>query len=285
MIDTAIKKADVLIEALPYIKNFRDKTFVIKYGGSILSEKATREGVLEDIVFLHFMGIDVVLVHGGGPNISDKLKTLNIPSEFFEGVRVTDEPTLKVVEDELGQLNRMLVKEIADHQAKAVGLDGKNDIIFAQKKEAARDLGFVGTVVGVDSDKLKKLIHDNHIVILSPSGVDRRFGTVFNVNADEVAASVAGALGAEKFLFLTDVKGVMRNIHDENSLISSMKEDEAKKLIADGIISKGMIPKVIACTESLDKGVKKVHIVDAKIPHAILLEIFTDKGIGTEIVK
>lgn len=285
MIDTAIKKADVLIEALPYIKNFRDKTFVIKYGGSILSENGIRAGVLEDIVFLHFMGIDVVLVHGGGPNISEKLKTLNIPSEFFEGVRVTDERTLKVVEEELAELNRMLVKEIADHNAKAVGLNGKDDIIFAQKKDSPRDLGFVGEVVGVDTAKLKKLIHDNHIVILSPSGVDRRFGTVFNINADEVAASVAGALAAEKFLFLTDVKGVMRNVADENSLISSMKDDEVQKLIEEGIISKGMIPKVLACKQALDKGVKKVHIVDAKISHAILLEIFTDKGIGTEIVK
>jgi len=283
--EAAIKKADVLIEALPYIKNFRDKIFVIKYGGSILSEAAIREGVLEDIVFLHFMGIDVVLVHGGGPNISDKLKTLNIPSEFFEGVRITDAPTLKVVEEELLALNRMLVKEISEHQAKAIGLEGKDNIIFAQKKEAARDLGFVGEVVGVDGARLKKLIHDNHIAILSPSGVDRRFGTVFNVNADEAAAAVAGALEAEKFLFLTDVKGVMRNVHDENSLISSMKQDEIQHLIDEGIISKGMIPKVLACTQALDKGVKKVHIVDAKIPHAILLEIFTDKGIGTEIVK
>ncbi len=285
MINTAIKKADVLIEALPYIKNFRDKTFVIKYGGSILSENVIRESVLEDIVFLHFMGIDVVLVHGGGPNISERLKTLDIPSEFFEGVRVTDARTLKVVDEELNELNRMLVKEIGDHNAKAAGLKGSDGIIFADKREAARDLGFVGTVTGVDAPRLKKLIIDNHIVVLSPSGLNETDSTVYNINADEVAASVAGALNAEKFIFLTDVKGVMRNVHDDHSLISSMKEDEVKKLIAEGIISKGMIPKVLACTLALDKGVKKVHIVDAKIPHAILLEIFTDKGIGTEIVQ
>jgi len=285
MLNAAIKKADVLIEALPYIKNFRDKTFVIKYGGSILSESSIRESVLEDIVFLHFMGIDVVLVHGGGPNITEKLKALNIPSEFFEGIRVTNADTLKVVEGELRELNNMLVREIAAHNAESVGLEGKNNIVFAEKKEAAKDLGFVGDVVSVDVDKLRSLVQKNHIVILSPSGVNKKTGEVYNINADEVAASVAGALNAEKFLFLTDVKGVMRNVHDENSLISSMKQNEVQKLIDEGIISKGMIPKVLACTQALNKGVKKVHIVDAKTPHAILLEIFTDKGIGTEIIK
>ena len=285
MIKEAIKKADVLIEALPYIKNFRDKIFVIKYGGSILSESAIREGVLEDIVFLHFMGIDVVLVHGGGPNITEKLKTLNIPAEFYNGVRVTNAPTLKVVEEELLELNTMLVKEIGEHNAMAIGLDGKNGIVSAQKKQSPRDLGFVGEVTQVNALKLKDLVQKNHIVILSPSGFDEKDATAYNVNADSVAASVAGALQAEKFLFLTDVKGVMRNVNDENSLISSMKQSEIKKLINEGVISKGMIPKVLACTEALDKGVKKVHIVDAKISHAILLEIFTDKGIGTEILK
>jgi acetylglutamate kinase len=285
MISTAIKKADVLIEALPYIKNFRDKIFVIKYGGSILSEGSIRASVLEDIVFLHFMGIDVVLVHGGGPNITEKLKTLNIPSEFFEGIRVTSADTLKVVEGELRELNQMLVREIAAHNAESVGLEGKDNIVFAQKKIAAKDLGFVGEVIKVDAERLKSLVRKNHIVILSPSGVNKQSGEVYNINADEVAASVAGALTAEKFLFLTDVKGVMRNVADEASLISSMKQDEVKKLIDEGIISKGMIPKVLACTQALDKGVKKVHIVDAKTPHAILLEIFTDRGIGTEITK
>jgi len=284
MIAKAIKKADVLIEALPYIKNFRDKVFVIKYGGSILSEEKIREGVLEDIVFLHFMGIDVVLVHGGGPNITEKLRALNIPSEFFEGVRVTGAATLKVVEDELRGLNKTLVKEIAGHNAMAAGLEGKDNIIFACKKPAARDLGFVGDVTGVDAGKLRSLVKENHIVVLSPSGVNDKDGVVYNINADAVAASVAGALEAEKFLFLTDVKGVMRNVHDEASLISSMRRSEVRGLIDEGIISQGMIPKVLACTQALDKGVKKVHIVDARVPHAMLLEIFTDKGIGTEII-
>ena len=282
--EDAIKKADVLIEALPYIKNFRDKIFVIKYGGSILSEATIRESVLQDIVFLHFMGIDVVLVHGGGPNITSKLKERDIVSEFHDGVRVTDLLTLAVVEEELLELNKMLQSEINAHNAKAFGLEGKDDVVWVNKKAAVRDLGLVGEVVGINKVRLNKLIKDNHIVVLSPVGIDKETGVVYNVNADEVAAAVAGALDAEKFVFLTDVRGVLRNVSDETSLISSMNGNEAKKLMDDGIICKGMIPKVKSCLLALEKGVKKVHIVDARIPHAILLEIFTDRGVGTEMV-
>jgi acetylglutamate kinase len=283
--EEAIKKADVLIEALPYIKDFRDKTFVVKYGGSILSEDLIRKSVLEDIVFLHFMGIDVVLVHGGGPNITARLKSANIPSEFFQGVRITDLKTLEIVEQELGELNRLLKEEITEHLVKAIGLEGKDNIVFVKKKEAEIDLGLVGEVVEINHGYLKKLIHDNHLVVLSPTGIDKKTGTIYNVNADEVAAFVAGALSAEKFVFLTDVKGVLRNPKDSTTLISSMKKSDVDHLMKEGIITGGMIPKVKACTGALEKGVKKVHIVDAKIPHAMLLEIFTDKGVGTEIIN
>lgn len=283
--EDAIKKADVLIEALPYIKNFRHKLFVIKYGGSILSEESIRESVLEDIVFLYFMGIDVILVHGGGPNITNSLKERGLKSEFFEGVRVTDKPTLEVVEEELRQLNRMLAKEMVAHEANVIGLEGKNNIVYVKKKTAAKDLGFVGEVIDVNKKQLEDLLLENHIIVLSPTGLEKVKKDVYNVNADETASFVAGIMEAEKFVFLTDVLGVMKDPKDKTTLISSMKKEDVATLIEQGVITGGMIPKVLACKNALDIGVKKVHIIDAKIPHALLLEIFTDQGIGTEITK
>lgn len=281
--EQAIKKADVLVEALPYIKKFRGNTFVIKYGGSILSEESIRRSVLEDLVFLYFMGINVVLVHGGGPNISNRLKEENIEPKFHEGIRVTDEKTLKIVQEELGELNRMLEDEIGAHSTIAVGIEGKDDFIFAKKKQASADLGFVGEVVGINTECMNTLLNENHIVILCPTGVDKDTGDIYNINADDVASYLAGALRADKFVLLTNVKGIMRNPEDESTLISSVSEENIKKLIEDEIIKGGMIPKVNAGINALDNGVKKAHIVDARIPHALLLEIFTDKGIGTEI--
>ena len=281
----AIKKADVLVEALPYIKRFRGKTFVIKYGGSILSEDSIRKPVLEDIVFLYFMGIDVILVHGGGPNISARLKEAGIPSEFFEGVRVTDARTLEIVQAELKALNDTLTAELTVHQAPALGLEGKDDIVYVKKKAAAKDLGYVGEVTAINTKALKRLVAKDHLTVLLPTGVDQDSGQVYNVNADETASAVAGALSAEKFIFLTDVLGLMRDPKDQTSLISSADGKEIRQMIDAGAISGGMIPKVKACIEALDHGAKKVHIIDAKTPHALLLEIFTDKGIGTEIVK
>jgi acetylglutamate kinase len=283
--ETAIKKADVLVEALPYIKKFRGKTFVIKYGGSILAEESIRKSVLEDIVFLYFMGIDVILVHGGGPNINARLKEAGIPSDFFEGVRVTDARTLKIVQEELRNLNDLLTNELSSHQALAKGLEGSDDIIYVKKKPAAKDLGYVGEVTGINHKALKKLAANDHLTVLLPTGVDKTIGQVYNVNADETAAAVAGGLDAEKFIFLTDVQGVMRDPKDPASFISSADEKEIKHMIDTGVISGGMIPKVKSCLSALDKGAKKVHIIDAKIPHALLLEIFTDKGVGTEIIK
>ena len=282
--EDAIRKADILIDAIPYIRNFRSKTFVIKYGGSILFEESIRKSVLEDIVFLYFMGVNVVLVHGGGPNITERLKDLNIKSEFHEGIRVTDENTLKVVEEELVKLNKIIVEGIQNLGAKAIGLNGKDDLIYAEKKKSKQELGFVGQVVNLNLDKFSRFIKENHIVAITPMGRDSQ-GIVYNINADEAASFISSKLSAEKLVLLTDVRGVMRNPEDKDSLISSITEKQAKQLIRDGVISTGMIPKVLAGVSAIEQGSKKAHIIDAKIPHALLLEIFTQEGIGTEIIK
>ena len=283
--DEAIKKADVLIEALPYIKEFRTKTFVIKYGGSILSEDSIRKSVLEDIVFLSFMGIKTVLVHGGGPNISDKMRKLGKKTEFVNGMRVTDVETLKVVEDELNELNKLIVDDIRKIGGAAVGLSGKNHgIIRAKKMPSKVDVGFVGVVTDVQRDEIEKQLKANAIVVISPMGVDDK-GVVYNINADEAASKTAAFLGAEKFVLLTNVRGVMRDAENPESLIGSLHVKDIKTLIDQKVIQSGMIPKVNACIDAIKGGVKKTHIIDARLPHAILLEIFTDQGIGTEIIK
>lgn len=281
----AIKKADVLIEALPYIKRFHKKTIVIKYGGSILGEEKIRKGILEDIVFLNFMGLRPVLVHGGGPNISERMRSSGKKTEFIDGMRVTDEATLKVVEEELKALNELIVREISELGAKAVGLNGKeNNIIQAEKKRAKIDLGLVGHIVAVDSQPLLTELKKDKVVVILPMarGKDKK---VYNVNADEAAANIAKGLAAEKLVLLTNVKGIMRNSDDPHSFISTLTAEEARGLVKDKIIQQGMIPKVTACINALDSGVKKTHIIDARTPHGLLLEIFTDQGVGTEIVK
>ncbi len=283
--EEAIKKADVLIEALPYIKSFRHKTFVFKYGGSILSEESIRESVLEDLVFLTFMGIRTVLVHGGGPNISEKMRKIGKKTQFVDGMRVTDEQTLKVVEDELNELNRMVVKEVTKIGGSVAGLSGKDHgIIRAQKMPSKVDMGFVGVVGGVAVDEIEKELKSHALVVIAPMGVDEK-GVVYNINADEAASKIAASLTAEKFVLLTNVRGVMREPEDTDSLMGSLHLKDVKSLIAQKVIQAGMIPKVNACIDALKGGVKKTHIIDARIPHAILLEIFTDMGIGTEIVK
>ncbi len=283
--EEAIKKADVLIEALPYIRKFHNKIIVIKYGGSILGEDKIRKGVLEDIVFLSFIGLKPVLVHGGGPNISDRMRASGKKTDFVDGMRVTDEETLIVVEEELQKLNDVIVKEILGMGVKAAGLNGKyKNLIQAEKKKAKIDLGLVGNIVGVNGQVILDELRSNALVVILPMGVgEDKFA--YNVNADEAAANVAASLKAEKLVLLTNVKGIMRNPDDQHSFISTLNEKDAQELIKNKVIQQGMIPKVKACIEALDKGVKKTHIIDACIPHALLLEIFTDKGIGTEIVQ
>jgi len=283
--EEAIKKADVLVEALPYIKKFHKKIIVIKYGGSILGEEKIRRGVLEDIVFLNFMGLRAVLVHGGGPNISERLRSSGKKTEFVDGMRVTDEGTLKLVEEELQSLNELIVKEIIELGAKAAGLNGKEkNIIQVEKKKAEIDLGFVGHIVGIENQPILDELKKDKIVVVLPmgKGKDKK---AYNVNADEAASSIAASLGAEKLVLLTNVKGIMRNSEDPHSFLSTLTIEEAKGLIESNIVQQGMIPKVKACIDALEKGVKKTHIVDARTPHGLLLEIFTDKGIGTEVIK
>jgi acetylglutamate kinase len=282
--EEAIKKADVLIEALPYIKKFHKKTIVIKYGGSILGEDKIRKGVLEDIVFLNFMGLRPVLVHGGGPNISDRMRASGKKTEFVDGMRVTDKETLAVVEEELQRLNELIVQEICELGAKAAGLNGKDNIIKAEKKKAKIDLGLVGHIVDVDNSLILEELKKDKVSVVLPMGIGKDKKT-YNVNADEAAAHIAASLEAEKLVLLTNVRGIMRNPDDPNSFLSTLTIEEAKGLIENNIIQQGMIPKVKACIEALDKGVKKTHIIDARIPHGLLLEIFTDQGVGTEIVK
>ncbi len=283
--EEAIRKADVLIEALPYIKKFHKKTIVIKYGGSILGEEKIRRGVLEDIVFLNFMGLRPVLVHGGGPNISDRMRASGKKTEFVNGMRVTDEETLNLVEEELQNLNTLIVKEIDELGAKAAGINGKDkNIIQVEKKKANVDLGLVGHITQIDTAPLVDELRKDKIVVILPMGRGKDKKT-YNVNADEVAASIAAGLEAEKLVLLTNVKGIMRNADDPHSFISTLSTEEAKGLAENNIIQQGMIPKVAACIEALAKGVKKTHIIDARTPHGLLLEIFTDQGVGTEIVK
>jgi acetylglutamate kinase len=282
--EDAIKKAEVLVEALPYIRQFKDKIIVIKYGGSILGEEKIRKSVLEDIVFLNFMGLKPVLVHGGGPNISGRMRATGKKTDFVDGMRVTDEETLVVVEEELKKLNDLIVGEIKELGAKAIGLNGRDKtLIQTEKKKAKIDLGLVGHIMGVNSKVILDELQQNYVPVIIPMGIGQDKKT-YNVNADEAAASIAAELKAEKLVLLTNVKGIMRNAEDPHSFISTLTGESARALIEQKVIQTGMIPKVMACMDALNKGVKKTHMVDACIPHALLLEIFTDKGIGTEIV-
>ncbi|MCK5287988.1 MAG: acetylglutamate kinase [Candidatus Omnitrophica bacterium] len=282
MVQEAIRKSDILIEALPYIKKFHKKIFIIKYGGSILSEERIRKCVLEDITFLRYAGIRPIIVHGGGPNITEKLRESKIVTEFVEGMRVTNEATLEIVEQELNKLNDLIVREIEAHGIKAVGFKKQDNILTVEKKIGSVDLGFVGEAIGFDRDKLENVLKES-VPVICPMGLSKE-GDAFNINADDVAFYLASQLKAEKLVLLTNVYGVMRDPKDKNSLISSMNLHEVEELIEEKTIEEGMIPKVRAAAKAIQNGVGKAHIVDAKIPHALLLEIFTDKGISTEIV-
>jgi len=283
--EEAIKKADVLIEALPYIKKFHKKIIVIKYGGSILGEEKIRKGILEDIVFLNFMGLRPVLVHGGGPKISERMRTEGKKSEFVDGMRVTNEETLVVVQEELQKLNDTIVKEISELGAEAIGLNGKDKkMIQVEKKEAEIDLGLVGNIIDINTEPILEELKRDQVAVILPMGKGKDL-KAYNVNADEAASKLAANLKAEKLVLLTNVKGIMRRPDDPHSFLSTLTIEEARELIQDNIIQQGMIPKVNACIGALEEGVKKTHIIDARIPHGLLLEIFTDHGIGTEIIK
>jgi acetylglutamate kinase len=280
-----IKKASVLIEAIPYINAFRRKIFVIKYGGSILDEDKIRHSVLQDIVFLSYVGIRVIIVHGGGPQISARIKEKGIKPEFHNGIRVTDKETLKIVGEELEKLNNKIVEEIKALKGDVTGLKGQENIIHVKKKVADKELGYVGTITSVNQEALEDHLKKGRITVVSPMGISVE-KQPHNINADEVSSAIANSMQAEKLVLLTDVPGVMRDKSDASSLISSLTVEQVAKLIKDGIIHGGMIPKVNSCVEALmGGGVKKTHIVDARLPHALLLEFFTDQGVGTQIIR
>jgi len=280
----SIKKADILIEAIPYIKAFRDKVIVIKYGGSAMDDVSSRQSLLRDIIFMNTVGIKPVLVHGGGPAISQKLKQLGKNVKFVNGKRVTDEHTIKVVDRVLTKINREIVKEIIDLGGQAKSLLAKNNNLVLTKCQNPQ-LGFVGMPVSVNARFINMVLKKGFIPVISSVGRGQSDGKLYNINADDVAAVVSISLKAQKFVLFTNVDGILKDKSDQNSLLSTLNVNQAQKLIDNGTISEGMIPKVSACIESLKQGVKKAHIIGAYVPHSLLLEIFTKKGVGTEIIK
>jgi len=282
--EKAVEKASVLIEALPYIKKFRGKEVLIKYGGAAMDNQDIRENVLQDLVFMNYVGIRPILIHGGGPRISESLRLKGIKSEFVDGLRVTTAETISTVVETLGEVNRTIVHDINHLGARAIGLSGHaNEILHVKKVQASRDIGFVGEVCSVNIHSLKELTEFNIIPVVYPVGYDDQ-GKPYNVNADEAAAKIAAAMGVQKIMLLTNVTGILRDPEDETSLISSLHVDEVNTLIEKKVVTEGMIPKVRAAVTALQGGVKKAHIIDGRIKHSLLLEIFTDQGIGTEIV-
>jgi acetylglutamate kinase len=286
-----ITKAEVLIEALPYIRNFYGKTFVIKYGGAAQVKEELKESFAKDIVMLNFIGISTAIVHGGGPKISAMMEKMGKKPKFVQGQRVTDEETMDIVEMVLGGLvNKEIVSLINSHGGKAVGLSGKDGGLIKAKKKLIKksdttgveeiiDLGLVGEVTGIDPQILISLKNEGFIPVVSPVGVGPK-GETLNINADYVAAAIASALKAEKLILLTDVPGILDK---SEKIISTLKKTQIKKLVENGTITGGMLPKVQACLKALEGGVAKTHIIDGRIPHCLLIEIFTKEGIGTEI--
>ncbi len=282
-----IDKAKILIEALPFIKRFYDKTVVIKYGGSALINPQIKDTLIKDIALMKLVGMHPVIVHGGGPDINAFLKKMQIESKFINGLRVTDDDTMQIVEMVLaGKLNKDIVTDIELQGVKAVGISGKDGGILKAEKinKDGVDYGWVGDVVKVDPTLVNSLIKDDFIPVIAPIGKDEK-GNTYNINADYAAVAIAGALQAEKLVFLTDVEGVMRDINDPDSIMSFIQSREIEGLIRDGIISGGMIPKIECCMAAVNKGVNHVHILDGRVEHCLILEIFTPEGIGTMIVN
>ena len=294
-----IKKANILVETLPYIRAFSDKTIVIKYGGNAMAEESLKHKFAQDIVLMKYVGINPVIVHGGGPQIDEMLKRLGIEAQFKQGVRVTDEKTMEIVEMVLaGKINMEIVDLLNRHGGRAVGVSGKDGGFITAKPltvkawieslgmdmegESSTDdtFGYVGDIQSINPRLIEKLQQDNFIPVIAPIGTDRE-GNTYNINADLVAGAVAASVKAEKLLMLTDVKGI-RNAKGRH--ISTLSRKEMQRLVKKGVIREGMLPKVHACLDALDGGVQKAHIIDGRMPHAILLEVFTDKGIGTEII-
>ena len=282
-----IEKVKTLIETLPYINQWTGKIVVIKYGGSAMIDPEIKDSVIKDIALMKSIGIKPVIVHGGGPAISTMLKKFGKSSSFHQGLRVTDKETMEIVEMVLlGKINKTIVSDIQNHNLNAVGICGKDaDTILATKKELPDhfDLGYVGEVSKINSKLVMGLLENDIIPVIAPIGKGED-GESYNINADFVASAIAGALKATKLIYLTDMEGVLEDVHDETSLISLMKVDEAISKIKGGIITGGMIPKVECCINAVQKGVNYVHIINGQLEHSMLLEIFTKQGIGTMFI-
>ncbi|MBI1977601.1 MAG: acetylglutamate kinase, partial [Candidatus Omnitrophica bacterium] len=282
-LDQLVEKADILIEALPYIKRFRGKEVLIKYGGAAMLDLQVRENVLHDLVFMNYVGIRPILIHGGGPEITDNLKRAGVQSKFVNGLRVTDRDTMNVVVETLAEINRKMVFDLTRFGAQAVGLSGHDaEILKVKKHQANGDVGFVGDVVSVNYAPIRKLTEAEIIPVIFPVGFDTK-GETYNVNADEAAAKIAAAMKVQKIMVLTNVRGIMKDQNNSESLVPSLHVNEVESLIQNKVITGGMIPKVNCCVTTIKAGVPKAHIVDGRIKHSLLLEIFTDRGIGTEI--
>jgi acetylglutamate kinase len=279
--------AQVLVEALPYIRRYSGRTFVIKYGGAAMVDEGLKQSVMQDIVLMHYVGLRPVLVHGGGPEITEAMKRAGKEATFVNGLRFTDAETIEIVEMVLaGKTNKGIVSLIQRHGGKAVGLSGKDgDLLVAQKLLVnGADIGYVGEITAVNTELLEILAREHYIPVISSVAVGPE-GETLNINADHVAGRIAGALRAEKLILLTDVRGILEDVADAGSLISETDAAGARRLIETGKVEKGMIPKVEACLMALEGGVPRTHIIDGRSPHALLTEIFTDTGVGTMIVN
>ncbi len=279
-------KAEVLIEALPYIQQFNRRIIVVKYGGSAMANPELQRNVIKDVTLLKLVGFKPIIVHGGGKEISSWVEKVGKEAQFINGLRVTDAETMEIAEMVLSKVNKRLVTMVEELGVKAIGISGKDgDLLHVDKKYSnGQDIGFVGDVKTVNPKILFDLLENDYLPIVAPIGIDDNFDT-YNINADDAACAIAKAVGAEKLAFLTDIEGLYRDINDKSSFISRLTASAADELIGEGCIGGGMLPKLNNCTDAVKNGVGRVHILDGRIAHCLLLEIFTNEGIGTAIVK
>ena len=279
-------KAATLVEALPYIQKFQDKVVVVKYGGSAMTDENLKKHVMQDVAILKLVGLKPIIVHGGGKEISKWISRVGMEPHFVNGLRVTDEDTMEIAEMVLNKVNKSLVQLINNLGGKAVGISGKDGNLLkcVKKYSKGEDIGFVGDIVGVDTTIIDDLLSDGVIPVICPIGFDER-GQSYNINADDAACAIAAAMHAEKLAFLTDVEGVYKDFNDKSSLITTLSIEKAQEMMDAGELVGGMLPKIQNCIDAMKKGVNRVHILDGRVPHCLLLEIFTNQGIGTMIEK
>ncbi len=280
-----LQKAEVLIEALPYIQRFNRKIIVVKYGGSAMVDEELKKNVIKDVTLLKLVGFKPIIVHGGGKEISKWVGKVGMEPEFINGLRKTDAPTMEIAEMVLGKVNKSLVQMVQELGVNAIGISGKDGGLLKVKKKYSKgqDIGYVGEITEVNAKVLYDLLEKDFLPIVCPVGLDDNFES-YNINADDAACAIAQAVSAEKLAFLTDVKGVYRDPEDKSSLISELSVSEARELIDSGTVGGGMLPKLNNCMEAIEDGVSRVHILDGRISHCLLLEIFTNRGIGTAIL-